>query len=591
MRPLHPLLLALHRRDRDRDRDRRPVRRWRRALAGVRRGALTIARPPVAGTGGGLYHYGTPTRSAPMIRSRPWLALALALAAASPALAQAPAPQAGASRPEAPERRGRPAAEPGALPPDAVTRHRLALPGRELAFTAVAGSVPLLDRAGKVEADIAVTAYLLDTDAAARRPVTFVLNGGPGAASAYLHLGSLGPWRLPLDGPTLPPSTPPVLVPNPETWLDFTDLVFVDPVGTGYSLTRPGTPDELRNRLLSVEGDIDALATIVTRWLKANGRMTSPVFYAGESYGGFRGPLLAEKLQTDHGVGMSGIVLVSPVLDFGFRQQPGWNPLPLISLLPSAAIAALERRGPVTREALAQARAEAEAYAAGEFATDLLRGQGDRAALDRLGARVAALTGLDPALVRRLGGRIDMRTLQRELYRAQGRVASAYDAGITAFDPDPTAAQSRFPDPVLEGMTAPLTAAIVDHTARVLQWDVGDRRYQLLNGGVNGAWRWGSGRGQPEAVNELRAALALDANLRVLVVHGFTDLVTPYFESELLLRQIPDYGGAGRVRLAVYPGGHMFYSRDGSRAAFRDDARRTYEEALRARAAPPETKP
>jgi carboxypeptidase C (cathepsin A) len=520
-----------------------------------------------------------------MTRLRPWLALALALALglAAPALAQQPAP-----RPEAGERRGTRTTEPGALPAESVTHHRLALPdGREIAFTAVAGSIPLLDRAGKVEADIGFTAYLLDSDAPARRPVTFALNGGPGAASADLHLGALGPWRLPLDGPTLPPSTPPVLVPNAETWLPFTDLVFVDPVGTGYSLTRPGTPDDLRNRLLSVEGDIEALATMVTRWLKTQGRMTSPVFFTGESYGGFRGPLLAEKLQTDHGVGMSGMVLLSPVLDFGWRQQPSWNPLPQISLLPAAAAAGMERRGPVTREMLRPI----EAYAAGEYAADLLRGQADRAALDRLGARVAEITGLDPALTRRLGGRLDIRTLQRELFRAEGRIASAYDAGITAFDPDPTAAQSRFPDPVLEAMTAPLTSAIVDHLSRTLQWEVTDRRYQLLNGGVNGAWRWGSGRSQPEAINELRAVLALDANLRVLVTHGFTDLVTPYFESELLLRQVPDYGEAGRVRLAVYPGGHMFYSRGASRIAFRDDVRRLYEEALRARAATPESKP
>jgi carboxypeptidase C (cathepsin A) len=525
-----------------------------------------------------------------MSRPRPWLSLAVALAIAGPALAQAPAPrpEAPAARPEAgAERRGARPVEPGALPPDSVTRHRLALPGRELAFTAVAGSVGLVDRAGKVEADIAVTAYLMDGGEAARRPVTFVLNGGPGAASAYLHLGALGPWRLPLDGPTLPPSSPPVLVPNPETWLDFTDLVFVDPVGTGYSLTRPGTPDELRNRLLSVEGDIDSLATVVSRWLRANGRMTSPVFFVGESYGGFRGPLLAQKLQTDQGVGMSGLVLLSPVLDFGWRQQPAWNPLPKVSLLPSAAAAAMERRGPVTREALRAV----EDYATGEYVTDLLRGQSDRAALDRLSARVAELTGLDRELVRRLGGRLDMGTLQRELFRAEGRVASVYDTGVTAFDPDPLAPRGRSGDPVLEGMTAPLTAAMVDHLGRTLQWDVTDRRYQLLNGGVNGAWRFGNGRSQAESLEELRSILALDANLRVLVVHGFTDLVTPYFESELLLRQVPDYGGAGRARLEVYPGGHMFYSRDASRVAFRADARRLYEEALRARGGVPETKP
>ncbi len=510
-----------------------------------------------------------------------WLPLALALSLAAPVQAQQPAPKPAGDAPAA-ERRGNRAAEPGALPADSVTRHRLSLPGHELSFTAVAGSLPLVDRAGKVEADIGFVAYIRDGEDPARRPVTFALNGGPGAASAYLHLGVLGPWRLPLDGPTLPPSSAPVLVPNNETWLDFTDLVFIDPVGTGYSLTRPGTPDDLRNRLLSVEGDIEALATVMTRWLKENGRLTSPKFFTGESYGGFRGPLLAEKLQTDHGVGLSGMVLLSPVLDFGWRSQPSWNPLPQVSLLPSAAAAALERRGAVTRSALRNV----ETYATGEFVTDLLRGQNDPQALDRLGTRISEVTGLDLNLARKLGGRLDLRTLQRELLRGQGLVASAYDTGVTAFDPNPTAAQGRFPDPVLEGMTAPLTSAVVDHLSRTLRWDVPDRRYQLLNGGVNGAWRWGNGRSQPEAVSELRAALALDTRMRVLVAHGFTDLVTPYFESELLLRQVPDYGRAGRVRLEVYPGGHMFYSRDVSREAFRADADAMYTEALRQRPVP-----
>ena len=249
-----------------------------------------------------------------------WLSLALALALAAPVQAQQPAPRPAGDAPAA-ERRENRAVEPGALPANSVTRHRLQLPGRELSFTAIAGSMPLVDRAGKVEADIGFVAYLRDDgEDPARRPVTFALNGGPGAASAYLHLGVLGPWRLPLDGPTLPPSSAPVLVPNNETWLDFTDLVFIDPVGTGYSLTRPGTPDDLRNRLLSVDGDIEALSTVMTRWLKENGRLRSPKFFTGESYGGFRGPLLAEKLQTDHGVGLSGLVLLSPVLDFGWRS-------------------------------------------------------------------------------------------------------------------------------------------------------------------------------------------------------------------------------------------------------------------------------
>jgi carboxypeptidase C (cathepsin A) len=162
-------------------------------------------------------------------------------------------------------------------------------------------------------------------------------------------------------------------------------------------------------------------------------------------------------------------------------------------------------------------------------------------------------------------------------------VVSAYDTGIAGYDPDPTAAVSRFEDPGLEGFTAPLTTAMLDHLGRTLKYRA-EGRYEVLNGGVNGAWRWGRGRGQPESVSELRQALALDSKLRVLVAHGFTDLVTPYFASQLLLNQLPDLGPRPRASLQVYGGGHMFYTRDPSRQAFRADAERMFQEALRARA-------
>lgn len=516
--------------------------------------------------------------------THPLIALSLLLALAAPVAAQAPnegRPDPNAARAQGPGRapEGRPADR--RLPPDSVTRHTLELPGRTLRFTATAGALPLVDPNGGLQAEIAYVAYTLDGADRTARPVTFAVNGGPGASSAYLHLLALGPWRLPLDGPTISPSAPPVLVPNAETWLDFTDLVFIDPPGTGYSRVAGG--DEVRQRFFSVEGDVDLLAAVVTRWLKEKDRLVSPKFFAGESYGGFRGPPLAAKLQESQGVGLSGLVLVSPVLDFGWFSQPAYAPWVHVTRLPSLAAAAAEARGPVTRESLRAA----EAYAAGEYLTDLMRGLRDKEAVERASARVAELTGLDPALVRRRAGRIDMATFQREARRKSGEVVSAYDTGIAAYDPDPTAAMSRFEDPVLDGMTAPLTSAILDHLSRTLNYRVEGQRYELLNGSVNGAWRWGSGRGQPESVSELKSALALDTRLRVLVAHGFTDLVTPYFASQLLLDQLPDLGPEPRTGLKVYPGGHMFYSRAESRRAFRDDARRLVEEALAARSAAP----
>src|SRR5690606_36303156 len=221
------------------------------------------------------------------------------------------------------------------------------------------------------------------------RPVSFAVNGRPGAASAYLHIGALGPWRLPMGEARIVPWQPVGLAPNAETWLDFTDLVFIDPVGTGFSrLVDPD--DRLRERYLSIDGDIDALADFILRWLAENGRFASPKYFVCESYGGFRGPLIAEKLQTDHGVALAGMVLLSPVLDFGWWRQPDHAPLPRVSLLPSLAAAGMEKRGDFSPEALQAA----EDYAAGDYAADLLRGLQDEAAVARVVARVADLTGL-----------------------------------------------------------------------------------------------------------------------------------------------------------------------------------------------------
>ena len=457
------------------------------------------------------------------------------------------------------------------LPADVSTEHALGLPGRTLRFTATAGSDPLFDSdSGKLEAEVAYTAYVVG-EPSANRPVTFVFNGGPGAASAYLNIGALGPWRLPFDRITA--SGPSVLVPNGETWLDFTDLVFVDPPGTGYSRLVGG--DEVRRSIWSVDGDAEALAVFIRKWIEQNGRQNAPKFLVGESYGGMRVLKIERALEQQQGVGVRGLVLVSPVIDFANLGQRRHAPLSYVNHLPSMAAAARELRGDFDRAALVAA----EDYAAGEYLADLMRGERDHAAVKRMSARVAALTGLDPALVERLGGRVDSGTFQRELYRARGLVGSAYDATVTAFDPTPTAPQSQFPDPVLDATRAPLTSAMTGLYRGTLNWRV-DQPYRLLNGEVSSRWNWGRGRGAVQAVEDLRTILASDWRTHVLIVHGASDLVTPYFANKLILDQLPVYGSPERAKLSVYGGGHMFYARDGSRRELRSDAEALYRAAL-----------
>ncbi|HEX4112600.1 MAG TPA: peptidase S10 [Stellaceae bacterium] len=455
------------------------------------------------------------------------------------------------------------------LPADSVTKHSVTLPGRTLNFKAMAGTIMLRNAStGDDVAEVAYIAYQLDGADVAKRPVTFVFNGGPGAGSAWLQLGALGPWRLPLTQGTIAPSASPALVANDDTWLDFTDLVFVDPPGTGYSEIVGG--EEARKNLYSVRGDIDALAVVIRRWLADNERLPSPKFIVGESYGGYRGPRLAQVLATDQGVGISGLVLISPALDMSGRSAD--DPLTWAIRLPSFAAVAREHNGPVTRAQLA----DAERYASGDYLLDFLRGPRDTAAVARMVDRVSALTGLDPALVRRMHGRIDKGTFLREFDRAHGKVGAYYDATITAYDPSPESKYDLWLDPVAEGFDPPMASAMMDLYARRLGWKI-DARYEMLNKDVGRAWDWGHDHNALNAIPALKRMLALDPNFRVLVVQGLTDLQVPYFGTELLLDQIPDYGAPGRVAFKVYGGGHMLYTRDASRKAMRDDALRLIE--------------
>ncbi|MBV8663604.1 MAG: peptidase S10 [Hyphomicrobiales bacterium] len=483
-------------------------------------------------------------------------------------LAAAPLAAALAQERPAAAHEAKPAPPGPSLPADVTSNFTLNVGGRNLAFKATAGSIRLNDDNGALQAEVAYVAYRLDGADVAKRPVTFAINGGPGAASAWLQLGAIGPWRLPMQN--LSPSAPPVLADNAETWLDFTDLVFIDPPGTGYSKITGG--DGARKRFWSLEGDVEALSVVIRRWLAANERLASPKFIVGESYGGFRGPRLAERLASDDGVGVSGLILISPVLDFGSFEDALNNPFPLLTRLPSYAAAHRERSGPVSRSDVA----DVERYAVGDYLADWLRGPRDQAAVERREQRVAALTGMDPATVRRLGGAIDKDAFLREFERSQGKIVAFYDATIAAYDPFPTAYRDNALDPILPGYEGPFTSAIVDLYARKLGWKL-EERYELLNGEVDRNWNWGSRLNPPESITALRRMLALDPHFHVLVSHGLTDVQTPYLATQLQLDQIPDYGPQGRLILKVYPGGHMHYSRDDTRKAMRDDARRLIE--------------
>lgn len=455
------------------------------------------------------------------------------------------------------------------FPADATVKQVTRVAGKTLSYTATVGSLPVRDAKGKKIGEVVFTAYVLDGPRRPNRPVTFAFNGGPGAASVYLNLGAIGPKRVQFGAQGDAPSDSAELQDNPFTWLDFTDLVFIDPIGTGFSRSLVDK-DESKKAFFGVKQDIEYLSRVVYDWLLKNQRMTSPKYITGESYGGFRGPRLTHYLQTELGVGINGVVLVSPFFDGTSWAGGDFSPIPWAMTLPSMAAATYERQGrPLSPEQMA----EVEAYVRGEFLTDFMKGRSDQAALDRLVARVTTYTGLPANVVREMGGRIDSRAFLRELYRGEGRIGSWYDSNVTAYDPYPWAPSQRSGDPILDALIAPTTSAMVDFTTRVVGWKV-DARYEALSGSVNEAWE--DELTTIESVSQLRKALANDPKMKVLIVHGYNDLSCPYFVSKTVVDQLPPMGNPGRVQVKAYPGGHMFYSRPDSGAQMRRDVMGMY---------------
>jgi len=461
------------------------------------------------------------------------------------------------------------AVDKSALPPlpgDAHAQQSIQLGGKALHYTVTVGALPVRDRDGKPAGEVVVTAYTVEGE---NRPVTFALNGGPGASSVYLNFGAFGPKRLQAGNEGDSPSDPPTLSDNQGTWLDFTDLVFIDPVGTGFSRASVAE-DQAKKLFYSTTPDIQYLSRVIYDWLVKNGRLGSRKYLVGESYGGFRGPRITYYLQSQLGVAMNGVVLVSPYLNPSQDDSSDLSPLAWMMSLPSISAAHLERENKLT----AQAMADVIAYTRGEYATTLLKGRSDPEATQKMIARVTEMTGLDPAFVKYSGGRLDVEAYLREAHREQSKLGSIYDSNVTSFDPFPFAPEQRASDPILASIVAPLTTAMVDFVTRTVGWKV-DARYNALSYEVGRLWDRDNDL-RSGSVPQLRQAVAADPKLRVLIVHGWNDLSCPFMGSVLTVDQMPVMGDPTRVAVREYPGGHMFYTRESSRAALRKDVMEMY---------------
>jgi carboxypeptidase C (cathepsin A) len=422
----------------------------------------------------------------------------------------------------------------------------------------------------------------------ADRPVTFVFNGGPGASSAYLHLGAVGPRRVafPADG-TLP-QMPPRLVQNDESWLAFTDLVFVDPVGTGFSRViddeqKDGSSEDKKKdeandpkEYFGLKRDLESLCEFMARWLSGNDRWGSPIFVAGESYGGYRVGRLVRMLQESTGIGLNGAILISPALEIATLASSDYDVLAWVDLLPTMAAAATHHgrsRAFPAGTALDDVLREAETFATGDYTAFLARGASmPPAERDRILTRLADLVGLPQDMVTRAEGRVTVRVFTRELLRDDRKVLGLYDATITVTDPFPDRESFAGPDPTLSGISPAYTMAI----NRQLRSEIGvdtDREYTVLSFEVNEAWK----NDAPQhfflppvgATDDFRYGMSLNPHMKAFITHGRYDLVTPYYSSDRLrnlMRLDPEM--ANRLTVRHFGGGHMFYAWEESRRDF-----------------------
>ncbi len=470
---------------------------------------------------------------------------------------------------------------PPPIPPERRRRRagRTRIGGRELAFTTTAETVHLRDAQGKERAAMFVVSHVLDgVEDPARRPVTFCFNGGPGSSSVWLHYGAFGPRRVEMPDLEAAPPPPLRLVDNEDGLLDRTDLVFIDPVGTGFS--KP-LGEEKAESFHSIDGDLESVGELIRRWLDRNGRWASPRFLAGESYGTTRAAGLAGWLQ-ERGVALNGVILISLATDFqNFVFEPGHD-LPHILYLPAyTAVAAFHGRLPAPPADLDALLREVERFSFEEYAPALLLGsrlpEERRRALAR---RLAAYTGLPEGEIHRRRLRIPYFWFMRTVLGPGERTVGRLDARYTGPDLDPYG-QEMTRDPSYDAALGAFTAAVNDDLRRRLGWEE-DAPYEVLSRKVNQAWRWErQGRkGFPSTTGELRAAMIANPHLRVLICNGLYDLATPLSAARHSVEHLllPDED-LSRVRLRAYPAGHMMYFHPPSRVALKADIAAFLDEA------------
>jgi carboxypeptidase C (cathepsin A) len=461
-------------------------------------------------------------------------------------------------------------------PKTSSTRHKISIAGKDIAYTATASQFPLVNDQGETDAEVFFTAYTVESRNAAKRPLLFIFNGGPGAASVWLHLGALGPRRVAMLPDGNLPAPPYRLVDNEFSWLDQADLVFVDPVGTGYS--RAAKPENAKN-FSSVRGDVESLGRFIRLYLTRYERWKSPLFLVGESYGTFRTAGLSEHL-LDRGIALNGIVLISTVLNMQTLSFDNGNDLPYQLFLPSYTATAWyhKKLDADLQTDLDGTLAAAERWAGTDYLLAL--NQGDRLtpqAKKAAAAQLARFTGLTPEFVESRNLRIDSRTFVRELLRDRSQVVGYMDSRFKAPNLEPSA-PSGF-DPTVSTIRPPFTATVNSYFREELGFK-SDLEYFTLGGGV-GQWDWDAKNSYADTSDNLRNSFAKNPYLKVFVASGVFDLATPHAATDYTLAHLNLTPELRRnVTVQRYRSGHMMYLESESLAQLKRDVAAFFATAL-----------
>jgi carboxypeptidase C (cathepsin A) len=463
-----------------------------------------------------------------------------------------------------------------------VTHHEIRVGGKALKYTATTGMMPLRDAKGETEAHIFFIAYTLDgVSDTAHRPLMFSFNGGPGAASVWLHLGALGPKRVVMQPDGQMPAPPFHLVDNEYSWLDQTDLVFIDPVGTGYSRA---TKPELNKKFWNLRGDIESVGEFIRMYLTRYERWTSPLFMVGESYGTTRAAGLAGYL-VERGIAFNGIILVSSILNFETADFAKGNDLPYVLFLPTyTATAWYHHKLAADLQAdLTRTLKEVEAWADTGYAEALAKG-------DRLSAaerqaiieRLARYTGLEPRYIDNSDLRVPIFRFTKELLRSEKRSVGRMDSRFKGIDESAATEQPDF-DPSIAAIRPPYTTTFNNYVRSELGYKT-DLEYYVLGGGITSPWEWapGSRPGFPDTSDDLRSAFAKNQYMKLYVASGYFDLATPYFATQYTLAHMSlDPSLRGNIRTGEYEAGHMVYIESKSLAKLKREVGEFVSSALK----------